>query len=120
MNLGATVIMACRRVESASRVAKSFKDLKGSYEILELDLSSFANVRRFVEEFKNRYSRLNALVNNAGVMNTPKMKTVDGFEYQFGVNYLGHFLLTELLKDILVESAPSRVSLSHITCYASD
>jgi NAD(P)-dependent dehydrogenase (short-subunit alcohol dehydrogenase family) len=77
--------------------------------VKELDLNRLASVRRFVTEFKAGYPRLDGLVNNAGIMNTPKGRTADGFETQLGVNYLGHFLLTELLLDTLKASAPSRV-----------
>jgi NAD(P)-dependent dehydrogenase (short-subunit alcohol dehydrogenase family) len=76
---------------------------------MELDLGSLESVRGFVEAFRGTHERLDGLVNNAGVMNTPKGQTRDGFETQFGVNHLGHFLLTELLLDMLKASAPSRI-----------
>jgi NAD(P)-dependent dehydrogenase (short-subunit alcohol dehydrogenase family) len=66
-------------------------------------------VRRFADAFLAKYDRLDGLVNNAGMMATPASKTKDGFETQFGVNHLGHFLLTELLLDTLKASAPSRI-----------
>ena len=66
-------------------------------------------MRTFVANFKAKHDSLHGLVNNAGVMNTPEGKTKDGFETQFGVNHLGHFLLTEMLLETLQTSAPSRI-----------
>merc|ERR1712039_580138 len=63
----------------------------------------------FAEEFKKKYDRLDILVNNAGVMVPPLTRTQDDFELRMGTNHFGHFLLTELLKDLLENSAPSRV-----------
>jgi NAD(P)-dependent dehydrogenase (short-subunit alcohol dehydrogenase family) len=106
---GATVIGACRRVQAGEDAFADLTDMRGSVEIMELDLASLASVRRFVEAFLAKYDRLDGLVNNAGVMYPPEGKTEDGFETQFGINYLGHFLLTELLLDTLKASAPSRI-----------
>jgi NAD(P)-dependent dehydrogenase (short-subunit alcohol dehydrogenase family) len=105
---GAHVVGACRRVDAGK---EAFADLntRGSVEIMELDLASLNSVRRFAQAFLSKYDRLGGLVNNAGVMYSPKGKTEDGFETQFGINYLGHFLLTELLLDTLKASAPSRI-----------
>jgi NAD(P)-dependent dehydrogenase (short-subunit alcohol dehydrogenase family) len=85
---------------------------------MALDLGSLASVRRFASDFKAGHARLDGLVNNAGVMSTPQGRTQDGIETQFGTNYVGHFLLTELLLDTLKASAPSRVvcvsSVAHV------
>jgi len=106
---GARVVGACRRVEAGKEAFADLEVIPGSVEIMELDLASLASVRRFAETFLAKYDRLDGLVNNAGVMHTPEGRTEDGFETQFGVNYLGHFLLTELLLDTLKASAPARV-----------
>jgi len=106
---GAHVIGACRRVDAGKDAFVDLGDIRGSAEIMELDLASLASVRRFAEAFLAKYDRLDGLVNNAGVMYSPKGRTEDGFETQFGINYLGHFLLTELLLDTLKASAPSRI-----------
>lgn len=108
---GATVVLACRRVSEgeAAKAAMLERGIRGQVEVAELDLADLASVRRFSSAFLGRHKALHGLVNNAGVMNTPKGKTRDGFETQIGVNHLGHFLLTELLLDILKKSAPSRI-----------
>ena len=67
------------------------------------------SIREFSRNFHQLENRLDILINNAGVFDVPKSKTKDGFEMQVGVNYLGHFLLTNLLLDRLKASAPSRI-----------
>ena len=67
-----------------------------------LDLADLESVAEFAEEFKKNYSRLDLLINNAGVMIPPYSKTKDGFELQFGTNHLGHFALTGLLLEVLL------------------
>jgi NAD(P)-dependent dehydrogenase (short-subunit alcohol dehydrogenase family) len=106
---GAHVVMACRRVAAGEAAAGPLADGRGSTEVMALDLESLASVRDFAAAFKKGHRRLDALVNNAGIMAVPFARTEDGFESQLGVNHLGHFLLTELLLDVLTTSAPSRV-----------
>ncbi len=106
---GAHVVAACRRVKAGEEAVGPLESASGSAEVMELDLGSLATVRRFVTAFKGKHDRLDGLVNNAGVMQTPEGKTEDGVETQFGINHLGHFLLTELLLDVLKASAPSRI-----------
>lgn len=105
--------MACRRPESAKEEAKSFEEagLKGTYEPMKCDLADLASVRSFCDEFLKKHSRLDGLVCNAGMVNLhgPKKLTKDGFETTWGVSYFGHFLMTELLLDVLKKSAPSRM-----------
>uniref|UniRef100_A0A8C1P3R2 Si:dkey-94e7.2 n=1 Tax=Cyprinus carpio TaxID=7962 RepID=A0A8C1P3R2_CYPCA len=67
------------------------------------------SIREFAEVINNEESSIHILINNAGIMMCPYSKTADGFEMQFGVNHLGHFLLTFLLIDLLKRSAPSRI-----------
>jgi len=106
---GAHVVAACRRVAAGKEAIESLAAERGSAEVMELDLNSLASVRRFVTTLEAKHERLAGLVNNAGVMNTREGRTEEGFETQFGVNHLAHFLLTELLLDTLRASAPSRI-----------
>ncbi len=108
---GGHVIMACRRPEAAAEAAKSFTGLKGTYEVMRLDLADLQSVRDFVAEFLKKHDKLAALVCNAGLvtMGSEVKRTKDEFEMAIGVSYFGHFLLTELLLDVLKQSAPSRM-----------
>ncbi|MFX1500578.1 MAG: SDR family NAD(P)-dependent oxidoreductase, partial [Promethearchaeota archaeon] len=107
---GGHVIMACRRTDAAEKVAKSFTGLKGSYEVMRLDLAELQSVRDFVAEFLEKHDKLDGLTCNAGLVTTGRIKhTKDGLEMTMAVNYFGHFLLTELLLDLLKKSAPSRM-----------
>lgn len=108
---GARVVLACRDLELAKKVVKEIQDSCDNINVnaLHCDLSSMESIHSFVEEFKKLESQLHILVNNAAVMMCPKTLTEDKFEMQFGVNYLGHFLLTHLLLDHLKKSAPSRI-----------
>lgn len=79
---------------------------------MELDLASFTSIRQFATEVLENFQKIHVLINNAGVyaplQDKDKEKTKDGFEIHFGVNHLGHFLLTNLLLDKLKQSTPSR------------
>lgn len=117
----ATVILAVRsRARGEDAAARIRTQLPGgayTLKVHELDLASFASVRAFASWYLKEHSRLDGLVNNAGVMFPPFSTTKDGHELTFQANHLSHFLLTDLLKDILVRSAPSRIiavsSLAH-------
>lgn len=108
---GGHVVMACRRPESAEKEAKSFESLKGSYDVIRMDLSDLQTIRDFVKEFKSKYDRLDGLDCNAGlvVMDNELHRTKDGLERTIGVSYFGHFLLTELLLDVLKKTQDSRI-----------
>lgn len=110
---GGHVIMACRRVDAGEEAAKSFVGLKGSYEVMHCDLADLQSVRDFVEKFLAQYDRLDGLMCNAGLvmMENKPQYTKDGLEMTMAVSYFGHFLLVEMLLDILKESAPSRIGL---------
>jgi len=115
---GANVFLACRRPAEGerARAAMEAKGLRERVEVLALDLADLASVRSAAKAFVERSARLDGLVNNAGVMNTPAGKTRDGFETQFGTNHLGHYLLTELLLERLKATAPSRI-VNVSSCY---
>jgi len=107
----ARTILACRSLDKANAAAAQIvaSNSDARVEVMELDLSSLASIRTFADAFHKSHSRLDALVNNAGVMALPYRKTADGFEMQFGTNHLGHFALTGLLFDVLLATQGSRV-----------
>ncbi|MEC9485391.1 MAG: oxidoreductase [Candidatus Izemoplasma sp.] len=111
VSLDATVIMASRNKERAEDAKKSILEdyPDGSINIILLDLANMDSIHNFAKLYKDKYNALNGLVNNAGVMFTPYRKTDDGFEYQNGINHLGHFLLTNLLFDALNDTDNSRI-----------
>ncbi|KFM76283.1 Retinol dehydrogenase 14, partial [Stegodyphus mimosarum] len=116
---GAKVILACRDQEKAQKALIEIrsKSRSGVLKVLQLDFASFESIKKFAEEFLRSEDRLDVLVNNAGIFQCPFMKTKDGYEMQFGVNHLGHFLLTKLLLDKLKESAPSRIVVVSSSLY---
>lgn len=120
---GARVIIACRDLQKGEKAMKEIIEKSGNGNIVakHLDLASLRSVRNFAEEINSSEARVDVLINNAGVMAVPSLtKTQDGFETQMGVNHLGHFLLTNLLLDLLKKSAPSRIvvvsSIAHWFC----
>lgn len=92
---GATVVLACRRPERAEAAVQDIlSDAPGAdLDTQRLDLASLASVRAAADELRDRYDRIDLLVNNAGIMYTDRGVTADGFELQFGTNHLGHFAL---------------------------
>ncbi len=107
----AHTILACRSLDKANAAAAQIvaSNPGAAVEVMELDLSSLASIRGFAEAFHKSHQKLDALINNAGVMALPYRKTVDGFEMQFGTNHLGHFALTGLLLDALLAAGGARV-----------
>lgn len=103
---GATVVLAVRDVAKGERAAAA---LPGDVTVQALDLTSLESVRSAAAALRSRFDRLDLLINNAGVMYTPKQTTRDGFEMQFGTNHLGHFALTGLLLDLMLPVPGSRV-----------
>lgn len=108
---GARVVLAVRNLDkgkdAAARIAA--KSPGADVALQELDLTSLDSVRTAAERLKSDYDHIDLLINNAGVMYTPKETTKDGFELQFGTNHLGHFALTGLLLERLLPVPGSRV-----------
>lgn len=106
---GARVVLACRSQERGEAAAYDIRRESGNNQVvfMLLDLSSFESVQRFAATFLKTEPRLDILINNAGVMGPGR--TEDGFGMAFGVNHLGHFLLTNLLLERLKQCSPSRV-----------
>ncbi|GFT80951.1 retinol dehydrogenase 13 [Nephila pilipes] len=117
---GAKVIIACRDIEKGNAAVKDIcKSVnKPILEVKQLDLASFASIKRFADDVLENERYIHILINNAGVAACKKSNTEDGFEMQFGVNHLGHFLLTNLLLERIKASAPARIvnvaSIAHV------
>lgn len=108
---GAIVVMACRNKSKGEEAVREVIELTGnsSVKLMICDLGSLKSIENFCTEFKKRFQRLDVLVNNAGVVLPGRHQTFDGYELQFGVNHLGHFLLTNMLLDLIIKSAPARI-----------
>jgi len=108
---GAKVYVACRNQERALSAIERMKADGGTGELVyeHLDLSSLHSVKAFADNVIKAESRLDLLINNAGIMIPPPSKTEDGFEIQFGVNFVGHFALTGHLFNLLEATKGSRV-----------
>lgn len=109
--MGANVLIHGRNHEKGKAVQKEISKLSGNnnLELFIADLSSQSQVRGLAIEIKETHERLHVLINNAGMFQKERRLTEDGIEMTFAVNYLAPFLLTNLLLDLLKESAPSRI-----------
>lgn len=106
---GGRIVIAARTPAKAEAARTALqRDGVAEVEVVPLDLSSLASVREGAETLRRRVERIDGLINNAGIMQTPQRTTVDGYELQFATNHLGHFLWTSRLID-LVEAASGRV-----------
>jgi len=110
-NMGASVVMLGRDRGRGEAALAEIKESSGnaSVDLMLADVSSQEQIRRLAGEFKEAYSRLDVLINNAGVFRSKRITTADGIEMTFAVNHLAYFLLTNLLLDVLKDSAPSRI-----------
>ncbi len=108
---GATVVGVGRNPTKNQSSTRKIIEKTGNpnVEYLLADLSSQQDIRAVAQEFRNRYDRLDVLVNNAGATFPDRQQSVDGIEMTFALNHLGYFLLTNLLLDLLEKSAPARV-----------
>lgn len=108
---GAHVIMAARNPSKArdakSRILETQPD--SSIDIVGLDLASLSSIKIAAEKVTSDYESLDILMNNAGLMALPEMKTEDGFEMQFGVNHLGHWALTSQLLPLVLKADKGRI-----------
>jgi NAD(P)-dependent dehydrogenase (short-subunit alcohol dehydrogenase family) len=108
---GGKVYIACRDKTRGENALNDIRKENGSEKVyfLQLDLASLKSVHDFSKKFHQLETKLDILINNAGVLVHKKSLTEDGFEMHMGVNHLGHFLLTNLLLDLLKAAAPSRI-----------
>ncbi|KIH97471.1 short-chain dehydrogenase [Streptomonospora alba] len=114
---GAEVVIACRDTAKGEEAAGAIRaEVPGArLETLELDLASLDSVRTAARRLRDDRSRIDLLINNAGVMTPPLGRTAEGFEQQFGVNHLAHFAFTGLLLDrILAAGDPRIVTVSSV------
>ena len=109
--MGATVIGVGRNPVKCERVCRMLKAATGNtaVEFMVADLSSQDDIRQLADRFKNKFDRLDVLVNNAGAKFVKRLKTVDGYEMTFALNHLAYFLLTHLLTAHLQVSGNARV-----------
>ncbi|WP_144144017.1 SDR family oxidoreductase [Paraburkholderia sp. BCC1884] len=119
---GADIVLTGRNAQKGQAALETIRAQypAASIRYTHLDLASLASVRGFADQFASEHATLDLLINNAGVMMPPKRQaTEDGFELQFGTNYLGHFALTEHLLPLLTAARAPRVvnlsSLAHKT-----
>jgi len=108
---GAHVVMAVRDKAKGEAAAERVRAgaAGASVELGQLDLASLDSIRTFVAWLSERQPRIDLLINNAGVMAPPLLRTTEGFELQMGTNHLGHFLLTNVLTPAITAAAPARV-----------
>ena len=108
--IGAKVIIPAKRTEVA---VQNLEGIVSKENIVEMDLGNLNSVRKFTEDFKESFGKLDLLINNAGIMACPETRIGNGWESQFAVNHIGHFLLTKQLMDTMAENDGARfVSLS--------
>jgi NAD(P)-dependent dehydrogenase (short-subunit alcohol dehydrogenase family) len=110
-SLGASVVLTARDTLKADAAQAEVRRRSGSAEVgaMICDLSSLAATRALALEFRETHPRLDVLVNNAGTVSPSRVMTADGLELTFAVNHLAHFLLTNLLLDLLRASGPARI-----------
>ncbi len=107
---GATLVFTSRDPQKGEQAAADIRERSGAdVTLMPLDLASLPSVRSFAADLLQRYDQLHVLINNAGLVLSERSETEQGFETTFGVNHLGHFLLTQLLLDRIKASAPARI-----------
>jgi len=107
----ARVIMACRDVQKGNGAADKIRaqHVGADLRVMHLDLANFKSVRQFAVDVTSSEDHIDILVNNAGIFQCPFMLSEDGFEMQFAVNHLGHFLLTNLVLNHIEHSDDGRI-----------
>ena len=107
---GANVIIPAKRKDTA---AKNLDGIVSKENIIKMDLSDLNSVKKFTEEYKQNFKKLDLLINNAGIMACPETRTGKNWESQFAINHIGHFLLTKELMNLMADNQNARfVSLS--------
>lgn len=111
---GAKVVITYRDRERGENALREIRELTGNREAakIRLDLASLTSVREMVSKYRERFERLDVLINNAGGYFGYRKFTEEGYEYTFGVNHLGHFLLTNLLRELLISGRARIINVS--------
>lgn len=119
--MGANLVMVCRDRERGRLALEETKSKSGNatVELMICDLSSQTQIRKLAQELKQKHDRLDLLINNAGVILTRRRVTEDGIESTFAINHLAYFLLTNLLLDLIKQSAPARIVNVSSTVHSS-
>lgn len=120
---GATVVLACRDADKGRAALAEIEAQAGAacgpLHFMRLDLASLASVRAFAAELATRMPRVDVLLENAGVSTGVRSLSEDGYELDFAVNHLGHFLLAELLMPLLRAAAPARIVVLSSSIHSS-
>ena len=118
---GAEIVLACRDVQLGENTADEIARRTGAKNcvVMQIDTSNQKSIHEFSRQFCKRYSRLDVLVNNAGINRSQRQMSADGIELTFATNVLGYFLLMRDLLDLLRTSAPARI-VNVASSYASD
>jgi len=111
VNKNAEVVIAVRNQQKGDAALNKIKSQNSNADVkvMLLDLANLKSIKTFADEYKKKYTQLDLLINNAGVMMPPYGKTNDGFELQFGTNHLGHFALTGHLFELIKNTSNSRI-----------
>lgn len=121
--LGANLVLACRDVGRGKKIAKyiSHNTNSASVAVMHIDTSSHQSIRKCARHYQEKYSRLDVLVNNAGVNRAeqPLQYSIDNIELTFATNVLGYYLLTRELFDLIRVSAPARI-INVASSFAND
>ena len=110
-SLGAEIVLACRNLELGERTADEIARYTGAknYVVMRIDTSNQQSIHEFARQYREKYSSLDVLINNAGIIQPQRQASVDAIELTFATNVLGYYLLTVDLLDILQASVPARI-----------
>ena len=110
-NKNEKVVIAVRNLEKGEKAKTKIVNQNSNADVvvMKIDLSDLASIKSFVEEYRQKFDKLDLLINNAGVMIPPYSKTKDGFELQMGTNHFGHFALTLQLLSLIKSTPNSRI-----------
>jgi len=119
--LDAGIVLACRDLQRGEQTANEIANRTGkkNCQVMHIDTSNQKSIYEFAKEYSERFSRLDVLINNAGINRSQRQMSVDGIELTFATNMLGYYILTQDLLDLLRASAPARI-VNVASTFASD